>query len=75
MTSFLSASAAGSRKAFDEIAREDGGVFLRAGFGRGDHHALGFLQNRNRAAAGAGHVDDGLLRRDFVQQRGEFAWR
>ena len=53
--------------AFDPIAGEDGRVFLRAGFGGGDDYALGLFEDRKGTAAGAGHVDDQLAGRDFVE--------
>ena len=58
---------------FDPVAREHGGVFLRAGFRGGDHRAARLLQRADGAAARAGSVDDQLAARgDAVAQRREF---
>ena len=72
MASFLSTSAVGIVQRLDPVARKDRGVLLRAALGGGDHGAARLLQRRNRAAAGAGGVDDQLaLGGHAVAQRGQ----
>ena len=58
---------------FGPIAREYGGDLFRAGFGSGDHDAVGAPQKRDRAAARAGHDRHALARGgNAVEQRGQF---
>ena len=76
MVSFLSISAAGSRNASTQIAREHRRVLFRAGFRRGNDGAVVLLERADRAAAGAGHIDHQLpARGNPVQQRRQFRRR
>ena len=53
----------GIAQCFHPIAREDRGVFLRAGFRGGNYRAPGLFERTDGAAAGAGGVDDQLAAR------------
>ena len=70
MASFLSASAAGSRKRFGPVAGEHRGVLLGARLGSGDDDAVGLAQKLDGTTAGTGHIDDQLPGGgNVVQQR------
>ncbi len=63
----------GIAQRLDPVAREDGGVFLRAALRGGDHGAAGLFERGDRAAAGARGVHDQLaLRGNAVAQGGKF---
>ena len=59
---------------FDKIARKNGGVGFGAGLGRSDHHALGLLEDRERAAARAGHINHQLVRRESCRAASPVRW-